>query len=370
MRLKQLELWWRRLWIRLLVGAMRRPRDGRPDWASRPHRVLFLRHDRAGDMILSTGVMRAIARSYPTIALDVLASPANASILDGADYVQRIIVFDKKRIASYLPTALRLRRNRYDAVIDCMVTAPSVTTLLLVAASGARQRVGIAGRGNDAAFTITVPPDDRPNAHMVDLLGALARAFGVELDAASKRPVLVLADAERKRAEVMWNAPADSTRVLVNISAGTGERTWPDDNYAAVIRHILERDARAVVRIISAPNDRARGERIAAASGAALVPTPRIRDAFAMVASANFVLTPDTSITHAASAFRVPTVAIFVKGKAERWSLYDTPGQNVEHDEQTLASLSTAQVLRAVDEVFDQFVERGGVGNAALRETR
>src|SRR5206468_12644435 len=154
------------------------------DWSARPQRVLFLRHDRAGDMILSTGVMRAIARSHPTITMDVLASPANAAILEGADYVRDVTVFDKKKLGTYLPTALRLRRKRYDAVIDCMVTAPSLTTLLLILASGARHRVGIAGRGNDAAFTITVPPETRTDAHMVDHLAALVAAFGLDPSAA------------------------------------------------------------------------------------------------------------------------------------------------------------------------------------------
>src|SRR6266567_3505519 len=132
MLLKRVELVWRRLWIRVLVWLMRAPRSPIPDWSTRPHRVLFLRHDRAGDMILSTGVMRAIARSHPTITLDVLASPANAPVIAGADYVGEVIVFDRHRLASYLPTAGWLRRANYDAVIDCMVTAPSVTTLLLI----------------------------------------------------------------------------------------------------------------------------------------------------------------------------------------------------------------------------------------------
>src|SRR6476620_12249464 len=115
MRLKSLERWWRRLWIRILVRLMRRSSDGeRPAWSAGRHRVLFLRHDRAGDMVVSTGVMRAIARSHSTITLDVLASPANASIIDGADYVGQVIVFDKKRLSSYLPTFIRLRRARYD----------------------------------------------------------------------------------------------------------------------------------------------------------------------------------------------------------------------------------------------------------------
>jgi ADP-heptose:LPS heptosyltransferase len=125
-------------------------------------------------MVVSTGVMRAIARSHPTITLDVLASPGNASIIDGADYVAQVIVFDKKRLGDYLSTAIRLRRARYDAVVDCMVTAPSVTTLLLILASGAQYRVGISGRGNDSAFNVTVPPETRAGAHMVDLLAALA----------------------------------------------------------------------------------------------------------------------------------------------------------------------------------------------------
>jgi len=124
MRLRRLEHWWRNLWIKGLVRLMRRVPSA-PQWRERPQRVLFLRHDRAGDMVLSTGVLRAIARSHPTITLDVLASPLNAPIIEGADYVGTVITFDKRSIASYLPTALRLRRARYDAVVDCMVTAPS-----------------------------------------------------------------------------------------------------------------------------------------------------------------------------------------------------------------------------------------------------
>ena len=62
--------------IALLMG--RSQRGTRPDWRDRTYRVLFLRHDRIGDMICSTGILRAIAQSHPTIRLDVLASKTNA----------------------------------------------------------------------------------------------------------------------------------------------------------------------------------------------------------------------------------------------------------------------------------------------------
>src|SRR5262249_25525698 len=225
-----------KVWIRFLVRLMKRSTDGKPSWSARPMRVLFLRHDRVGDMIVSTGVMRAIARSHATITLDVLASPANAPVLHGADYIANVIVFDKRRLAGYLPTVLRLRRARYDAVIDCMVTAPSVTTLLLMLASGARYRVGIAGRGNDAAFNVAVPGRMERDAHMVDRLAALTRAFDIELSQSERAPVLAITSDERERAERAWNAPAGG-RALINISAGGSERQGPRGRYTARARH-------------------------------------------------------------------------------------------------------------------------------------
>jgi ADP-heptose:LPS heptosyltransferase len=356
MRLKAVELWWRRLWIRSLVRLMRRSGGERPDWGARPYRVLFLRHDRAGDMILSTGVMRAIARSYPTITMDVLASPANAAVIAGADYVHEVIAFDKRATASYPVTLLRLRRGRYDAVIDCMVTAPSVTTLLLVLASGATYRIGIAGRGNDAAFNVTVPAETKPHAHMVDLLAALARAFhvdpAVDLATSERRPTLALTADETARAERAWGDD-DGPRILINVSAGTPARLWADDNYVAVMNHLRERASDAVFRVIGAPAERTRSEYVAEHGGGEFVATPSIRDAFALVAGADFLFTPDTSIAHAASAFQVPCVAMYIRGTVEQWGVYETPGESVEHPDTTLRTLSLDRMLRAVDGAWE-----------------
>ena len=125
------------VWRRLLLRLMRRSEKAAPDWSARSTRVLFLRHDRAGDMILTTGIMRAIARSHDTIELDVLASPLNAPILDESDFVRGVITIDIRHPATYWRAVRQMRRAHYDAVIDCMPTGASVTTLLLMAASGA-----------------------------------------------------------------------------------------------------------------------------------------------------------------------------------------------------------------------------------------
>ena len=350
MRLKRLELAWRRLWIRILTAAMRKPDSGPPEWSGRRQRVLFLRHDRIGDMILSTGVLRAIAESHPTVELHVLASPANAPVLRAEPYVREVVIFDRRRLRAYPALVRRLRRTRYDAVVDCMVTAPSLTTLLLMLASGARHRIGIRDRGNDAAFSVTVP--QRPHArHIAEHLATLASAFGADPDTRDALPRLHLDAEERARAEMRWPAPAGAPRLLVNVSAGRDFRRWPVERFVACVERLRARLPGLAAVVIGAPDEWDRVEAVAAGADATALRTAGIRDALALVATADMVFTPDTSIAHAASAFEKPAVALYVPGTVERWGLYGTWGRSLESPGGTLESLDVDEVLPALDEM-------------------
>jgi ADP-heptose:LPS heptosyltransferase len=357
--LKSLERRWKKLWIGLLTGLMRSPKV-QPDWSSRPHKLLFLRHDRLGDMIVSTHVMRVIAESHPGMTLDVLASAANAAGIEGAPYVRKIIRFDRRDPGSYLRTAAALRAEQYDAVIDCMVTAPSVTTLLLMLASNAPYRVGISGRGNDAAINVRVPPAGGTQYMPIEL-GALAAAFGVDPKSVDWRPELYVPPQKLEEAASRWrevqippSARDDKAgrRVLVNVSAGTAIRQWQVEKYAAVIAHIRKRWPDSRVLITGAPDDQLRVNQVAQLSGATPASTPKLVDVFALVASADFVFTPDTSIAHAASAFGPLAVVMHRATEPARWGLYPGVGEDIEHDEPTLLTLEVPRVIEAIDRVL------------------
>jgi ADP-heptose:LPS heptosyltransferase len=355
MRLKRLEKAWRSFAIRLIGLFMGEGERGeRPDWRSRPHRVLFLRHDRIGDMILSTGLLRAIATSHPNITLDVLASPANAPVLRAEPHVASVVVFERGKLWKYPAFARQLRRARYDAVIDCMVTAPSLTTLLLMLASGARHRIGVEGRGNDFAVTLSVAP--LPSAtHLVEHLAALAAAFDVDPYTTDWRPTITLTDVERGAAERLWRSaggrPA-GPRLLVNVSAGKTFRHWPDDRFVAVLRHARALVPHINILVIGSPAEWERATRIAQAAGAKAERTPGIRNALALVATADLIFTPDTSIGHAASAFRKPAVVMHIRGTLPRWGLFGTRGHSLSSPDKTLASLPLEPVLAALDDLL------------------
>lgn len=336
MQLKWLERAVKRATNAAIAAAMGTgaPKGERPDWRAREYRVLFLRHDRIGDMILSTGILRAIAQAHPTIRLDVLASRTNAPVITNEPYLHEVIAFDRRRTSGFPRMFRELRRRRYDAVIDCMVTAPSTTTLLLMLASGARYRVGVKDRGNDFAYTLPVPAREHAD-HIIDKLGALVAAFGLQPTAVDLRPRVRLTPEELKRGERAWRNGREPARdrpprVLVNVSAGRSHHFWPDDRFVLVIRSVLHAFADADVIVVSSPGDRERAAEIARRGTARLVEDEGIRDAMAMVACADVVFTPDTSISHACSAFDKPVVVLHPRGFAKLWGPYRTNGRALE----------------------------------------
>src|ERR1051326_8093150 len=123
MQLKLIERAWRKAWVRVLSRALARTRGTRSSRTAARRRVLFLRPDRIGDMIVSTGVLHAISQSDPAIELDVRASPANAPVARGQPFIRDVIVFDRKRPWRGPAMLVRLRAAEYDAVVDCMPTS-------------------------------------------------------------------------------------------------------------------------------------------------------------------------------------------------------------------------------------------------------
>lgn len=332
----------------------------RASWSSRdrrsgPQRVLFLRPDRIGDMIVSTGVIREIAAASD-VELDVLASPANAPVLAREARVREVLVLDRTRWSDVWQTVRRMRARQYDVIVDCMPTAPSVTTLMLMLASGARRRVGTSGRGIDDILSPATPSLPL-EAHIVDHLALFIPPFRGQDAIIDPRPVIVLSDEERDRAAALWNAPDGRTRLLVNISAGKRARLWPVESYAEVIAAAQTVVSSLELCIISAPHERARGEALAALTGGRYVSTATLREAMAFVSLAQVFFTPDTSLAHAAAAFRVPTVDMLLHGKASQWGLYHAPGINLESPDDSLLSLDVHLAGNALQRVLVETVK-------------
>jgi ADP-heptose:LPS heptosyltransferase len=361
--LKRLERAWKAAWMRALARCLPRARGAAPDWGARPYKVLYMRYDRIGDMVLATPLIRAIATSHATITLDVLASPANAPVLEGNPHVRRVHRFDSRRKAGYWRTLRALRRERYDAIVDdhAAVRKASLTMIFVMLATGAKHRIGVAGQENEFVYTIPVPP--AVAGHQLEMAAVIARVFGIEPDFDRWRPAIALTSGERAWGADRWlEIEARATvgqprRLLVNVSAAIAKRQWPSERYVAVVREIVRRHPDLAIGMIGAPREGDTVRAIAAATGATAVETPRVRDAFALVAGADAVFTPDTSITHAAVAFEVP-VALFILTSSAAYVPWRIPHRLVWVQERTFADLPWEPVVDALDELLRTVASR------------
>jgi heptosyltransferase-2 len=349
---------WRRAWMQSIGALSAGAQVARvPDWDARPWRVLYLRTQGIGDVILATGVFRAIVRSHSKISLDVVTTRAAAPVLENNPHVRRVITTGKG-VAESVALASEMRRAKYDVVIDGKITrgASFVRSPALTMISRAPYRIGVGGGNHHLVFNICVPRYDRTKTHMVQGSAALAEPFGVDLESTSFRPEIFLSSEECTAALRSWEAAArvrstNGTRWLANMSAGAPVRRWPDERWIALLSHLRAQQPHATIAVMGVEAERESVQRVALASGVAAVSAPRLRDALALVGTSERVITSNTSITHAASAFRVPMVLLLERGE-DQWGSWCTPSEVAYWLGSSVASLDVETARAALDRLL------------------
>jgi ADP-heptose:LPS heptosyltransferase len=365
---RKIEVAWRALWMRLIGWMLPGPKDATlPPPASSDYRVLFIRYERIGDMIMATSLIRNIAMALPSGKVDVLATPTTAPVLEGNPYVGKVLVLERRSLQSYGQLMRRLRRERYTVMIDGRINNPRIftSTPLLMFAGRPRFRVGAGGNSKPRIYNVSVPEWDRVE-HYIEGSKELAVPFGVNPDAVDWQPEIFLSPEERARAEEKWNqarslagtseaaAAGITKRLLLNLSASEPKRRWPDGKFIATLQAARDRAPNMPIVVIGLPVEWESVQNVANAVRALPVETPRLRDAIALVGAADLVFTPDTSISHAASAFRKPSV-VLLKREHRPYAPWNTPGEIIAWNEAEIHQLPHEKVAKALTKLLADF---------------
>jgi ADP-heptose:LPS heptosyltransferase len=322
-------------------------------------RTLFVRYERIGDMIMATGLIRVLANASSRGKVDVVANSATRPVLEHNPHVGKIFILDRHSRISYLSLMMQLRREHYDVIVDGRINNPPIftSTPMLMLAARAPYRIGVTGGNNDLIYNVRVPAYDR-SVPYIEGSKALSMPYGVDPTAVDWRPEIFLTDAERSAAENPWKKawlaariPGDRThnkRLLVNVSASEPKRRWDDDRFVAVLRQVRAIAPTIPIAVIGLPSEWERVLSVARAVKAHAAETPRLRDALALVGTSDMVFTPDTSISHAASAFRKPAV-VLLKRDHHPYAPYQIPGENILWDGNEITSLPVETVSAAVE---------------------
>jgi len=365
---RKIEIAWRTLWMRLLGWMLPGAKETvLPPPTNADYRVLFIRYERIGDMIMATSLIRNIATALPSGKVDVLATPTTASVLEGNPHVGTVLMLERNSFGSYRNLMKKLRRERYTVMVDGRINNPPIftSTPLLMYAGRVRFRVGAGGDRAPRIYNVRVPEWNRVD-HYIEGSKQLAIPFGVDPQSVDWQPEIFLTDEERVWAEERWRearelvtAPAGSAtgvtkRLLVNLSASEAKRRWPDGKFTATLQAARAVGPNMPIIVIGLPSEWDSVNEVATTVNGLPVQTPQLRDAFALVGTSDLVFTPDTSISHAASAFRKPSL-VLLKREHRPYAPWNTPGEIIAWSEDEIQQLPYERVSEALNRLLANF---------------
>jgi heptosyltransferase III len=197
--------------------------------------ILILQLRRLGDVLMTTPVLRAIKGAVPGAAIHVCVEPASAPAVRNNPHVKRIVAAEP---GLFLRLAGRLRKERYDVVIDTLGTPASARLAFL---SSAPVRIGRARRWRTAFYTHALPLETQPR---YSALGKLALLEPLGIRSADCRIELFPTDDELREADTLWSSlrvPAGQPVVAFSPVSRRPAKVWPAGRFAEVCDRWAER---------------------------------------------------------------------------------------------------------------------------------
>lgn len=247
--------------------------------------------------------------------------PYVASVLEGTDWLDRCIFFDRKSDNGQLSTlsvVRQLRRWRPDTMV---LLTNSLRAGAVAWMSGARERVGYArnGRGPLLSKGLKVPRDGgklKPIS-LVDYFLELSYAVGCPRESPDLELATTLSD--ESIADQIWkDLMLDHVSRVVILSTGSAigsARDWPIERMAELARRIVtERDV--AVLVICGPKEREAAAAIESLANHSRVTSMAEQDLSlgvtkACIRRSQLMVSTDSGPRHIASAFDVPVITLF-----------------------------------------------------------
>ena len=304
---------------RLVRLAARGPLPARVSpLGGRPRRVLLVRPDHIGDVLLTSPAIALLRASLPTAELTYLVGPWSKEAAAQGVAVDRIATlafpgFTRRRKANVLEPyalllheALRLRQARFDLAV--IFRRDHWWGALLALTAGVPVRVG--GLTPETAPLLTHAYAGRPGEHAVDEALGVARlaleSVGVALDKMPGEVVFRVGDAARAEAARWWARQGLERQRVVAIqpSAGAALKSWPIERWRALAARLDES-----VLWTGGPGDEALLRPIAA--GAPVACGQRLELTAALFERCALVIAPDSGAAHLASAVGTPSLRLY-----------------------------------------------------------
>lgn len=313
-------------------------------------RVLFITSNRLGDAILSTGLLRAMADSLPSVKFTIVCGPAAAGLFqtDAMPQLERLIVMEKRPWAMHWWDLWKqVATTLWGMVVD--LRGSGIGQFLM-----ARRRRVFRGSGS--------------RLHRVIVLSQVLK---LKLPAA---PKLWIGDGHRKQARRLWGK--GEPVLAIGPTANWGGKMWPGARFAELALRLTAPDGilpGARIAVCGGP-----GEEDLAAPTLAALPADRVINLVgrldlltlaAAIEQASLYIGNDSGLMHLAAATGTPTLGLFGPSREDNYGpwgektaavrtdlSYDAilrqPGYDYRKHDSHMLTLSVEKAQRAAEELW------------------
>ena len=271
--------------------------------------ILFLRYDgKIGDMIVNSLMFREIKKVYPDIRIGVIARGAAIDIIKDNPNVDKIYEYykDRKKIKDL---ALKIKEEKYDLLIDFSEML-RVNQMMLINLCGARINTGL-DRKDWELFDLSIESgkDFKWTEHITKRYLAYLIKLGLKKENIDISYDIYLED--EKKYEAFFNEIKESKKLILNPYGASKHKSFNVETLENIIDYLKDKD---IAIILTYFGDKYKElEFLEKKYKYVYIPKKieSILDTAILIKKSDYVISPDTSIVHIASAFNKKMITVY-----------------------------------------------------------
>lgn len=267
-------------------------------------RCLIIQTAFIGDVILATGLIESVRKSYPEAKIDFLLRKGNQGLLAGHPHINQVLVWDKtqKKYQHLWQMIKAIRQAKYDWVINVQRFANSG---LMAGFSGGKHIVGFQKNPFSFLFNEKVKHDIGNGRHEVERNHDLVTA---EVSGSPENPKLYPSIQDFEKVNVYQS----KAYVCMAPASVWFTKQLPPAQWQVLIKKAVQEGL--TVYLLGGPADRALNDEITAGIEgeiANLAGELSFLESAALMAGASMNYVNDSAPLHIASAMNAPVTAFF-----------------------------------------------------------
>lgn len=339
-------------------------------------RILVVRTDRIGDVVLSTPVLKALRENYPQSHIAIMVSPQARELLEDNPYLNEVIVYDKdkkdKGLLGFWRFVMRLKKKKFDLAI---VLHTKKRTNLISFLADIPKRAGY--YDTKFGFLLTDKIKDTRTLglqHEVDYCLDVLRKLGLQVK--DRIPVLTVKSEQSQAAlAILREAGIAQGDKIAAIHPGAScvSKRWLKDRFVVLANHLVEDYGMKVVLVAAGAEDVAIVDEIAKNTRYPVVNLSgktTLAQLAAVLKRCAIFISNDSGPVHIASAVGTPVISIFGRNQAGlspvRWGPLGKQGRYLHKEVgcsvcgahkcaigfDCLKAVTVEDVLKAVDDTL------------------